>query len=57
MLRICAVLDILVLLALILDYKRRCDYLEELDAMKHKIWKLEHEVSEMGDRVASREHG
>ena len=54
MLRICAVLDILVLLALILDYLKTSKYLEEQERLKQDVRKMHYEICELEDQLRSR---
>ena len=51
------ILDILLLGVFVMDYLKTEEYLEELERMKHDIWKMNYEVSEMGDRMSRYEHG
>lgn len=51
------VLDVIVLVVFTLDYLKTKEYLEELNRMKHEIWKMKYEVSEMGDRLSCHNHG
>lgn len=45
------VLDVIVIVVFTLDYLKTNEYLDEQNHMKHEIWKMKYEISEMGDRL------
>ena len=51
------VLDVILLVVFTLDYLKTNEYIDELNRMKHEIWKVKYEVSEMGDRLSCHMHG
>lgn len=51
------VIDVFLLAILTLDYLMFRTYKSEIDDLRHKLWKLEHEISEIYDYQRIKGHG
>ena len=51
------VLDVCILVILTLDYLKTREYEAEVNEVRHKLWKLEHKISEVYDYQRVQEHG